>query len=537
MFRLANGLYLRLSIADGDLGKENKDESNSIDNQRLLLVNFITDREDMSDEYIEYVDDGYSGTNFDRPAFKKMIEDAKAGKIDTVIVKDFSRFGRDYIGVGDYLEQVFPLLGIRFISLNNNYDSKEYIGKTMGLDMAINNLVNNLYSKDISKKLKSALKVKWKNGKWTGSKPPFGYLKDEEHGCWKIDPVAGKYVRMIFDKAMEGCNTSQICYYMNEKKVPTPGKYNQMNGLLRQGNYKMPDKEVVWDTGMIRTILGRFEYTGALVMGRRHTVAVGSKVTRKTAERDVIIRKNINPAIITEEEYEVASASIMFMTKPEYRGTKDFLLKGKVRCGNCHRALAYTDGGIHPKIYCPHKVQAGRYSHCPEDAYPVSVIEGHIWYSLKRILRILDSVQRESEEKYTDNSFTGKRQQRVLESELEKLKNERIHQYEAYAEGVLSREKYITVKKQLTEKIEKIQSEQKALASVIIEEERYRSRIRTAVQQLEVQIERGKLTKEIIDTMIDTVYVYDKKRIEVILRFDDVLQKVISEYMEGAKGA
>ena len=95
---------------------------------------------------------------------------------------------------------------------------------------------------------------------------------------------------------------------MNEQKVPTPGKYNQMNGLLRQGNYKMPDKEVVWDTGMIRTILGRFEYTGALVMGRRHTVAVGSKVTRKTAERDVVIRKNINPPIITEEEYEVASA-------------------------------------------------------------------------------------------------------------------------------------------------------------------------------------------------------------------------------------
>ena len=213
---------------------------------------------------------------------------------------------------------------------------------------------------------------------------------------------------------------------MNEQKVPTPGKYNQMNGLLRQGNYKMPDKEVVWDTGMIRTILGRFEYTGALVMGRRHTVAVGSKVTRKTAERDVVIRKNINPPIITEEEYEVASASIMFMTKPEYRGAKDFLLKGKVRCGNCHRSLAYTDGGIYPKIYCPHKVQAGRYSHCPEDAYPVSVIEGHIWYSLKRILRILDSVQRESEEKYTDNSFTGKKQQRVLESELEKLKNERM---------------------------------------------------------------------------------------------------------------
>ena len=215
-----NGLYLRLSIADGDLGKDNKDESNSIDNQRTLLVNFVQDRDDLSDEYIEYVDDGYSGTNFERPAFKRMIEDAKTGKIDTIIVKDFSRFGRDYIGVGDYLEQVLPILGIRFISLNNNYDSNDYLGKTMGIDMAIHNLVNNLYSKDISKKLKSALRVKWKNGQWTGGKPPFGYLRDSETGEWLIDPVAGKYVRTIFDKAIEGCGTSQISYYMNEQKIP-----------------------------------------------------------------------------------------------------------------------------------------------------------------------------------------------------------------------------------------------------------------------------------------------------------------------------
>lgn len=532
-----NGLYLRLSIADGDLGKEDKDESNSIDNQRTLLVNFITNREDLSDEYIEYVDDGYSGTNFERPAFQQMIDDAKMGKIDTIIVKDFSRFGRDYIGVGDYLEQVFPLLGIRFISLNNNYDSRDYMGKTMGLDMAISNLVNNLYSKDISKKLKSALRVKWKNGKWTGSKPPFGYLKDEETGRWKIDPVAGKYVRMVFDKAIEGCNTSQICYYMNEQKVPTPGRYNQMNGLLRQGKHKMPEKEVVWDTGMVRTILGRFEYTGALVMGKRHTVAVGSKVTRKTADKDVVIRKNINPAIVSEEEYEVAGASVMFMAKADYRGAKDFLLKGKVRCGNCRRALAYTDGGIHPKVYCPHKRQAGRFSHCSDDMYPVSVIEGHIWYSLKKILRILNSVGEELEENNSGNSYTGKRQQKALETELERLRNERIHQYEAYAEGVLSREKYIAVKNQLTEKIEKMQEEQKKLIQLTAEETAYRNQIKTATEQLEEQIEKGKLTKEMIDAMIDMVYVYNAKKIEVVLKFDDVLQKVILKYMEGAKGA
>ena len=195
-------IYLRLSCEDTDINS--KDESNSIENQRTLLVNFLQDRDDLVDEYIEYVDDGYTGTNFERPEFKRMIEDAKAGKIDTIIVKDFSRFGRDYIGVGDYLEQILPILGIRFISVNNNYDSNDYFGKTMGMDMAIHNLVNNLYSKDISKKIKSALRVKWKNGQWTGGKPPFGYLRDTETGEWVIDPVAGKYVRAIFDKAIEG---------------------------------------------------------------------------------------------------------------------------------------------------------------------------------------------------------------------------------------------------------------------------------------------------------------------------------------------
>ena len=136
--------YLRLSMADGDLGKDNKDESNSIENQRLLLQSYLDANDDMPNEAVEYVDDGYTGTNFKRPAFQQMIEDAKKGKVHTIIVKDLSRLGRDYIGVGDYLDQIFPVLGIRFIALNSNYDSNKYIGKTMGLDVAVSNLVNAL---------------------------------------------------------------------------------------------------------------------------------------------------------------------------------------------------------------------------------------------------------------------------------------------------------------------------------------------------------------------------------------------------------
>ena len=137
--------YLRLSIADGDLDKDNKDESNSIENQRILLQSYLLTMELSDAEVVEYIDDGYSGLNFNRPAFGRMIEDAKNGKVDMILVKDLSRLGRDYIGVGDYLEQIFPVLGIRFVAVNSHYDSNNYIGRTMGLEMSMGNLINTLY--------------------------------------------------------------------------------------------------------------------------------------------------------------------------------------------------------------------------------------------------------------------------------------------------------------------------------------------------------------------------------------------------------
>ena len=201
--------YLRLSIADGDLGKNNKDESYSIENQRILLQNYLISTEMCTDdELAEYIDDGYSGLNFNRPAFQRMIEDAKIGKIDTIIVKDLSRLGRDYIGVGDYLEQIFPVLGVRFIAVNSYYDSNDYIGRTMGLEMSFGNLINTLYCKDISKKFKSALQTKWKQGISTAGRLPFGYVKDKnDPHKWVIDPEAAKYVRLIFDLAMKNYDT------------------------------------------------------------------------------------------------------------------------------------------------------------------------------------------------------------------------------------------------------------------------------------------------------------------------------------------
>ncbi len=251
--------YLRLSSADGDLASDNKDESNSIENQRMLLQTFVNSREDLSGDILEYIDDGYTGTNFDRPGFKRMIDDAKAGKISVILVKDLSRLGRDYISVGDYLEQVFPVLKIRFIAVNSNYDSNNYIGKTVGLEMGITNLVNTLYSRDLSKKEKSAKQTKWEQGISTIGRAPFGYRKDPEHkGRWLVDPVAGKYVRMIFDKALAGWNTKIIAEYLNENGIPTPGQYREQNNEGGAYFRKVKDGEWLWDTNMVWRILKRY---------------------------------------------------------------------------------------------------------------------------------------------------------------------------------------------------------------------------------------------------------------------------------------
>lgn len=137
-------IYLRLSLADGDLKKSSKDESNSIENQRMLLHDYIGKQEDLFGEIVEYVDDGYTGTNFNRPAFQKMIVDLKQGDIKVIVVKDLSRLGRDYIGVGDYIEQIFPLMGVRFIAVNNSFDSMKLNNGTPGIEVAVSNLVNNM---------------------------------------------------------------------------------------------------------------------------------------------------------------------------------------------------------------------------------------------------------------------------------------------------------------------------------------------------------------------------------------------------------
>ena len=312
--KICLALYTRLSRADGDLGEDGKDESNSIENQKALIYEYIESREEFAGmEIQEYVDDGYTGSNFDRPGFQKMMDAVRQKKITTIIVKDLSRFGRDYIGVGEFLEQIFPVLGVRLIAINNNYDSNDYIGTTMGLDMAVSNLVNTMYCRDAGKKLHSANEVKWKKGYSTNGSTPFGYVFDPENkGRYKIDPPAAKIVRKVFDLALLGLDTTQIAYQLNEEKILIPSEYNRVHKIQAKSNQFVLTPDRIWNSSKVWRILKEYSYTGAMVLGRRRVILSGTNIVREVPFEKQYITEGTHEAIVTHDEYFKAQEVIRY---------------------------------------------------------------------------------------------------------------------------------------------------------------------------------------------------------------------------------
>ena len=520
--------YLRLSESDGDLGVDGKDESNSIENQRLLLDNFIEARDDLEGEVYEYVDDGFSGTNFDRPSFKRMIEDAKKGKINCIIVKDLSRLGRDYILAGDYIEQIFPMLQVRFIAVNNSYDSAKTTGQNASFDVAISNLINTFYSRDLSKKMKAANKVRWKNGVSTASHAPFGYERSKEvRGKFVIDPEAAEIVRFIFDRAIEGCTTTEIALLLNQKGYPTPRQYNVTRRNWRMSEPITAEKERLWDVSKVGGIIRRYDYTGAMVMGRSKTLAVGSKTRRSTPKSEWVIVEGVHEPIVTHQEYEEANQAIRDKRKPGFIIGQNYPLKGKVRCGNCRMCLTYQVTTYKEYFVCRHGRQIDRYSECCKDEYPVKHIETVVWNTLKDYLSTIEWLGNRAGSKAKEQIISVKNSQKKVENEMEKLKAEKIRQYEFYAEGVITKDEYIRKKQALCDKIKELEAKKQENTDLLETQEELLGDS-SALKSLSAKFSNeDRLSRKMVLAFIAAVYVFDPNTIEVVFQYEDEIRKLM----------
>lgn len=286
-------LYLRLSRDDGD-----KEESNSITGQRELLRNFIRTRPELR-EYAVRIDDGFTGSNFDRPSFKKMLEDVKAGRTNCIIVKDMSRLGRDYLQVGYYTDSYFPDHSIRFIAINDCVDSDDGENELA----PFRNVMNEMYARDISRKVRSSHRLRGNAGEPL-AQPPYGYKKSPENKkWWIIDPEAAAVVRDIFAMAMEGKGNETIAGILQARKVLIPMAYWREKGLPRGGKVSQPDP-YKWCKSTVEKILRQQEYCGDIVNFKTYSKSFKNKVRIPNPEENWAVFKNVHEPIIEREVWE-----------------------------------------------------------------------------------------------------------------------------------------------------------------------------------------------------------------------------------------
>ena len=461
-------IYLRLSTQDGDVG-EGKGESDSIENQRSLLMSYLLSHPELCDSVIEYVDDGYSGTTFDRPAFKRMLDDAQKSRFKTLLVKDFSRLGRDYIGVGDYVEQVFPSLGIRLIAVNNHFDSGSSVSSSMSLGLAVENLANSFYAKDISVKRRSANRILWKRGYATASRVPFGYYWDcRRKGEWNLDPVASGYVRRVFDLALEGRKPSDIARVLNSEDVPTPGVYaalrmeartkDEMSLKWTTNRARAPREQQHWDTDKVTCILRRCEYTGALIMNKRQRLkagSVGKGSVRLLPECEQVVVEGAHEAIVTSEEFRLAQGVIRSRSARKTSVPKDYPLRGSVRCGRCGRALSYRVISRGAVFACKHCGAGGGKK---ASVFPEAKVNAAVMQAISKMVENARTLE-ENLSKRKISEEERLQQKNALETQLDVLNERCIRLYEDYANGLIPRGEYLSLKAGLEGERTKLENE------------------------------------------------------------------------------
>lgn len=333
-------MYLRLSRDDSDAGgvtaKEDKrkSESNSIGNQRELIRAFLCEQQDM-ELYDSYVDDGFSGSNFDRPEFKRMIRDIEAGKVNCVIVKDLSRFGRDYIESGRYIQKIFPALSVRFIALTDHYDSFYADAGESGIVLPVKNFINDSYCRDISTKVKSQFEVKRKNGECIAPFAPYGYRKaDHNKNKLVADNYAAEIVRKIFSWKMEGMAVSAIADQLNELGILSPKEYKKSTGINYRGGFSGAVKSR-WSSATVKRILTNEMYLGHMVQGKTEKINYKLKKMVEKPEKEWIKVENTHEPIVSEDVFRVVGNLLKVDGRISPISEKNSFFTGILFCGDC----------------------------------------------------------------------------------------------------------------------------------------------------------------------------------------------------------
>ena len=524
-------VYLRLSREDGDVTEGGKQVSNSIANQNELVMDYLKSHSEIS-VISTYTDDGYTGVNFDRPEFQRMLSDIREGKIDCVIVKDLSRFGRNYIESGRYIEKIFPMLGIRFIAITDGYDS---INEDMGTDMIVpfKNLINDAYCRDISIKIRSHMDIKRRNGEYIGAFAAYGYLKDEDNkNHLVIDEYAADVVRDIFSMKLCGMSQQAIADKLNADGILSPIQYKKSIGVGLNSSFQKSVKPK-WSYNAVLRILKNEVYTGTVVQGKCTTPNYKIKKRILKDEADWIRVEDMHDAIIPKSDFDIVQEILLRDTRVAPEQSEVFPLAGMVYCADCGEPMVRKTVPAGDKRYVYYVCSGNKKDKTKCRTHNISekklmqgvleVVQNHIGtmistaYAVEKIHKAPNS-----------KPDVVKLEDRImkLHEEVEACNNRKMNLYEDYKDGILSRDEYSMLKDKYQAQMAEIE---KSIASIEADREGILANgtgRQEWIQKLKKYEGVSELDRELVTFLIDRIEVIDPDTIQVTYRFEKALREM-----------
>lgn len=531
--------YLRISREDGD-----KEESDSIGSQKDITHEYVEQNDDIV--FIdEYVDDGWTGTNFTRPDFERMMADIKCGAVNCIIVKDLSRLGRNYILVGQYLEMIFPLLNIRFISVVDHIDSVKDPASINNALVSFKNVMNDEYCRDISNKVRASLDRKRGKGEFIGSFASYGYFKDpEDHHRLVIDPIAAEVVRNIYQWFMGGISIIGIAKKLNQLGVPNPTMYKKQLGF----NYRHPTGELcdgLWPDSSVKRILKNRIYTGDMVQSKTKIKSYKVQVCTNVPEEKWIVVPDTHEAIISRDQFETVQQLLRRDTRTAPGVTHVSIFGGYIRCADCRRAMGKKTTSQPYKKYYYYVCQTfrkGDQAACTKHTIREEKLYQAVLTTIQAQIQLavsMDDVLQELKKK----DIKARKSSR-LDSMLEMKKQEhakisqfKIDLYPDWKSGIISKSEYLSLKEKFDKQLEQIEQ---AIANIKEEIKQYKETTSVENQFIKHFLKYRNITelsREVIVELIEMIYVHEGGTITIDFKYQDEYQRLLDLMEEHAASA
>ena len=521
-------VYTRLSIEDNNL-----DDGCSIEAQKEMLLSFVGEQEDMA-LYDVYCDNGFTGSNFDRDDFNRMMDDIRSGKVNAIVVKDLSRFGRNYIETGNYIEKILPFMGVRFVSVNDGYDSER--NSAADIMMTLRNIVNHAYVADISRKIKTMFETKQNNGDYIGWSAPYGFLKSEENNNRLIiDPETAPTAKQIFEWKAEGLGFMAIARKLNEMGIPSPRMRN-----IAKGKYKNPPTDGrLWTDASVAWIIKSPTYAGHIAQRKFTRYSLHGKQKQLKSDEWVVVR-NTHAPIVSDELWEAAQAStkdniekygINYRQRRADKGEN--LFKGLLLCPNCDKRMQHRIdyNGINCRYYICNMRRAN--PNCDTEMIKESILVDVLFGAIKKeistaadVRKLLDKVSKSKSHMETLNGL----QQAIRNTEMRIKRNAALKSrlFDTFGDGLITEQEFKDMKEGYAEESNLLQFElsghQEEHARVSSAYSKDNERIASFLKFKNPKA----LTREMLTELVEKIIIHGTDSIEIVWRFEDEYKALCS---------